>query len=63
MEIEIYRKAAKLQSQISVRKGQITTLTQMLSKTKCVIKQAELEKKIHENVLALSNLRKEFEQL
>ena len=63
MKIEDYRKAAKLMAQISAHKGVVTSLSQLLYKTKCVIRKEEIEKKIHEKVLLLSNLRKEFDEL
>lgn len=63
MTKETFLKAQKLWYQIASRKGVITSLTQRVDKTKCVIKRDEMEKRIHENVLLLANLRKEFEEI
>lgn len=63
MTKETFIKAQKLMGQISSKKGFITTLSQRLEKTKCVIKKAEIEERLLTNIAALSNLRKEFSEL
>lgn len=63
MTKETYIRASKIFHQMAQKKGMITTLTQKSGREKCVIRKGEIDKRILEYMAALSNLRKEFDEI
>jgi len=63
MTEELFKKASSLWGTITGKRGYITRLHNQLYQTKCVIRKAEIEDKIKEQVALLDNLKKEFKQL